>query len=125
MILGVGTDLLARQRIRASWERFGERFAERILADGELARLRASSRPENVLAKCFAAKEAVSKALGTGIGQGVSWRHIVLTREPSGQPGIQLTEAALARLRVLGGSRVLISLSDEGDYVLAFAVVAS
>ena len=125
MIAGIGTDLVSRRRIFNSWERFGERFVGRILTAAELERFRGSHCPENLLAKCFAAKEAVAKALGTGIAQGVSWQHIELGREACGQPTICLAGAALVRLQALGASRVLISLSDEGDYVLAFAVLAS
>jgi holo-[acyl-carrier protein] synthase len=125
VIVGIGTDLLSRQRIADSWERFGDRFASRILTESERLRMNAGARPADVLAKCFAAKEAVAKALGTGMSEGVSWQHIELLRAPSGQPSIRLHEAALARLDALGGHHVHISLSDEQDYVLAFAVLAS
>ena len=125
MILGVGTDLVCQDRIGRSWERFGERFAHRILTSSEWQRMQTSRRPVNVLAKCFAAKEAVAKALGTGLGQGVGWRQIELQRTSSGQPLVVLNGEALQRLRALGASRVLVSLSDERNYVLAFAVLAS
>ena len=125
MILGIGTDLVSQRRIRDSWQRFGERFVQRILTDDERARFLASQCPERVLAKCFAAKEAVSKALGTGIAQGISWQHIELCRGAVGQPLIRLSAAALDLMQVRGGREVLISLSDEDDYVLAFAVLAS
>ncbi len=125
MIQGVGTDLVCQDRIARSLEQFGERFAQRILTSSELQRMQASRRPVNVLAKCFAAKEAVAKALGTGMAQGVGWQQIELQRADSGQPRIVLRGEALQRLQVLGASSVLISLSDERNYVLAFAVLAS
>src|SRR5690606_33835512 len=125
MIQGVGTDLVCQDRIERSLERFGERFAQRILTAAEYQRMQASRRPVNVLAKCFAAKEAVAKALGTGLGQGVGWHQIELQRAASGQPLISLSGEALQRLQALGASKVLISLSDERNYVLAFAVLAS
>lgn len=125
MIQGIGTDLVYVPRILASWQRHGDRFARRILTPAEQQRWQESKRPEYLLAKCFAAKEAVSKALGTGISQGISWQHIELGREPGGRPVVRLTEAALQRQQALGAREVLVSLSDEGDYVLAFAVLAS
>lgn len=125
MIQGIGTDLVFVPRILASWTRHGDRFVQRILTEAEQQRWRESKRPEYMLAKCFAAKEAVSKALGTGISQGISWQHIELGREPSGKPLIRLREAALNRLQALDAQDVLISLSDEKDYVLAFAVLTS
>ncbi|HJO96553.1 MAG TPA: holo-ACP synthase, partial [Rhodospirillales bacterium] len=86
MIIGIGTDLLDIRRVNAVLERFGERFTQRIYTDIECARARRRPNPAAVYAKCYAAKEACSKALGTGLRQGVFWRDMGVENLPSGQP---------------------------------------
>ena len=98
MILGIGNDIIDIRRIEQSLERFGDRFVQRLFTDTEQKRserrkLRAAS-----YAKRFAAKEACSKALGTGLRQGVFWRDMGVTNLPSGKPTMKLTNGALARL---------------------------
>lgn len=122
-ILGVGTDILNIDRVARVIQRSGPRLGERILSPAE--RKRVDVLDPRAVAKAFAAKEAVSKALGTGFRGGISWQHIQLTRDSLGRPMVELTAAAASRLTQLGGAEVLLSLSDEASMVLAFAVVSA
>lgn len=123
MVKGVGTDLVEVARIKRSLDDRGEALAERILTEQELEDFRDSNRKPDFLAKRFAIKEAVSKALGTGIAQGVTWQDIELSHGESGQPLVELTGKAQIRLKELGGEGVYVSLSDEAGLVSAFAVL--
>lgn len=123
MIIGIGTDIVHTSRISASLERLGERFAKRILTSAELQQWRQHARPDNFLAKRFAIKEAAAKALGTGLGQGVSWQHISLDHNELGAPQLRMTDTALERAQQLGVNRSLVTLSDEVDTVVAFVVL--
>ena len=124
-VIGVGNDLVRISRIEGVFARRGQRFARRIMPDDEYARFLAAKRPEIFLAKSFAVKEAVAKALGTGISQGVSFDSIELYKRESGQPAVRLFGAARVRLEGIGGQVVHVSLSDEADWVSAFAVVSA
>ena len=75
------------------------------------------------LAKRFAAKEAIAKALGTGIGRGISFQYMVISNNAEGTPLVELQESAAERLKKLGGSKVLLSLSDEKNYALAYVAI--
>src|SRR4028119_755474 len=101
MILGIGSDLCDIRRIQRSLDRFGDRFTNRIFTDGERARSdrRAARAPS--YARRFAAKEACSKALGTGMRAGVFWRDMEVVNLPSGRPTMRLSGGALERLRAL------------------------
>tara|TARA_R110001583_G_scaffold58923_12_gene175349 strand:+ start:2107 stop:2484 length:378 start_codon:yes stop_codon:yes gene_type:complete len=123
MILGIGTDIVHVSRIKASYDRLGRRFAARILTPEELEQWANQSRPEVFLAKRFAVKEAASKALGTGIGQGVSWQHISMSHDRLGAPLLLLTGQAALRAQQLGMNHSHLSLSDEVDMVVAFVVI--
>lgn len=123
-MIAVGTDILKIERIDETVERLGDRFVQRILTPEEREEYAASPRPGNLLAKRFAAKEAVAKALGTGIGRGVSWQDIRIDHDANGAPTVQLSGGALDRAGELGGTRVALSLADETDCVVAFAVLA-
>ena len=123
MIVGIGTDLCDVGRVSAVLERFGERFARRILVPRELERFRNHTRPANYLAKRFAAKEALSKALGTGIRAPVNWHNIEIRNAPSGRPFIE-PSAQLRRLFEARGIRVAhLSLTDERAMACAFVVL--
>lgn len=122
-IIGVGTDLVDISRISSSLDKYGDRFARRILSDLEYSHFRAASRPDVYLAKCFALKEAVSKALGTGIGGGVSWHSIECDRHDNGQPFVRLSHGAAAHIQTRSASNVHVSLTDEAGFVSAFAVL--
>lgn len=121
MIMGVGTDILQIARIEQSLQRT-PKLAERILTSDELKFFAEDSRPALFLAKRFAAKEAVSKALGTGIGRGVSWHHIQIDKDEYGRPLVTLVEGAEARATSLGITNLQLSYSDEREYIVAFAV---
>jgi holo-[acyl-carrier protein] synthase len=123
-VIAVGTDILQINRIGEVEQRLGERFMRRILTPSEQHEYRASALPERLLAKRFCAKEAVAKALGTGIGRGVSWQDIEITHDDYGAPRVRLSGGAADRLQHLGGQHLAISLADEHDYVVAFAVLA-
>lgn len=125
MIIGIGTDLVLLSRIEAVMERQGERFAQRILTPAELQRFRSHAQPARYLAKRYAAKEAILKALGTGLAKGMSWQHMQIDNDAQGAPFVTLSGVALQRLQQGGGGRMLLSLSDEREQALAFALWTS
>ncbi len=125
MILGIGSDIIDIRRIARTLDRFGDRFTERIFTERERAKcdrraLRAAS-----YAKRFAAKEACSKALGTGFRSGVYWRDLGVVNLPSGQPTMELTGGARTRLDRLTppGMRASVHLTITDDDPQAMAVV--
>ncbi|MFN3580105.1 MAG: holo-ACP synthase [Pseudomonas sp.] len=122
MIHGIGTDMVLVSRIEAVVARQGERFARRILTEAEWQRYAAHGQPIRYLAKRYAAKEAILKALGTGLAQGMSWQHIQIDSDELGAPQVRLSGAAKQRLDRGGGGRMLLSLSDEREQALAFAL---
>tara|TARA_R110000823_G_scaffold130015_16_gene258055 strand:+ start:2620 stop:2994 length:375 start_codon:yes stop_codon:yes gene_type:complete len=124
-VISVGTDILRVSRIEEVVARQGERFVRRILTQSEQAEYASSKQAIRLLAKRFAAKEAVAKALGTGIGRSVSWQDICVEHDPSGAPKVVLSGGARAVALARGGSRVELSLADELEYVVAFAVLAA
>ncbi len=123
-MIAIGTDILEIKRIDEVLSRLGERFVRRILTEQEQAEYRDSGQPARLLAKRFAAKEAIAKALGTGIGRGVSWQDMQIEHNDSGAPLVRLSGGALEVVQRRGGSRVELSLADEQDYVVAFAVLS-
>lgn len=122
-MIALGTDILRVDRIEGVVARLGDRFVRRILTAAERSQYSDSAAPNRLLAKRFAAKEAVAKALGTGIGRGVSWQDIHIEHNEFGAPLVRLTGGAQEVAGNLGASRVLLSLSDEADYVVAFAAL--
>ncbi len=125
MVISVGTDIVHTARVESVSGRLGERFVRRILTENERREYRESALPDRLLAKRFAAKEAVAKALGTGIGRGVSWQDIEIGHDAMGAPLVRLSGGALRVARDRGGERVVLSLADESDYVVAFAVLTA
>jgi holo-[acyl-carrier protein] synthase len=121
MIYGVGSDVVEIPRIQAALARFGERFARRILCEPELRRFRAHRLPANYLAKRFAAKEAFTKALGTGIRAPANWHGVWVVNLPSGKPSLEFTDPLRALLERRGVTGAHITLSDERE--MAFATV--
>jgi holo-[acyl-carrier protein] synthase len=113
----LGIDIIKVERIRASIERFGARFANRVLTANEQRYVR--MRPETFAGR-WAAKEAVSKVLGLGV-RGIGWRDIEVERLPTGQPAIRLHGRAAARAEQLGMDRVAVSITHESDYAVAVA----
>lgn len=125
MIHGIGTDLLDATRIRNGLARFGAPYAERILAPAEHAAYAANARPAQFLAKCFAAKEALAKALGTGLREPVTLHNIAVLRDALGKPHFDLAPALAAWMAARRIDAQHLSLSDEGEFILAFVVVES
>ena len=122
MIVGVGIDLIEVARVQSVAERFGDRFLHRILRPDELAYCRDFARPSPHVAARFAAKEAVSKAFGTGIGAALGWQDIEVARRDSGQPFLVLHGAGLELLASRGGGTIHLSLSHTEHYATAVAV---
>ena len=127
MIYGIGTDICDIRRIRGSLARHGDRFAEKVLAPGELAtwRTRSARWPERgvrYLATRFSAKEAFSKAIGLGMRMPMTWRACEVAKLPSGQPVIVL-HGALKDWFEARGLQAHLSVTDESDYAASFCVV--
>jgi holo-[acyl-carrier protein] synthase len=125
MILGVGVDIIEVERIKASYKRFGERFVNRILLPDEIAYCLAYKNPAPFLAARFAAKEAASKAFGTGIGAQLGWLDMEVKRKASGEPFLILHGAGRKLLKKRRARAVLISLSHTQTYATAVAVLES
>lgn len=127
MILGVGTDLANIERIAATLDRFGDRFRNRVFTDVERARAGRRSDEAATLAKRWAAKEACSKALGTGLRMGISWRDMAVSNLRTGQPVMHLTGWAAERLSAMtpAGHRAIVhvSLTDDHPWAQAFVVI--
>ena len=130
MILGIGTDIIDIRRIERVLARHGERFLRRVFTEEE--RAYAESRPRlhaAILAKRFAAKEACAKALGTGLGQGVAWRDIGVSRQKYGLPSLVLKGRAAAHLQRLTPEglhpQIHVSLTDDHPQALAFVVISA
>lgn len=123
MIIGIGTDLVEIGRIQTALERFGDRFAQKVLVPREYQRFAAHRKPAAYLAKRFAAKEALSKALGTGIRDPVSWHNIGVVNHASGQPYFELSAALAQFIRERGIRTVHVSLTDERGMAAAFVVL--
>ncbi|HEX6319510.1 MAG TPA: holo-ACP synthase [Burkholderiales bacterium] len=123
MIYGVGTDVVEIGRIGQALERFGERFARRILCGPELTRFQSHRQPAAYLAKRFAAKEAFTKALGTGIHAPANWHGVWVKNLPSGKPVLQFSDELaklLERRRIVGSH---LSLTDERGVAMATVIL--
>jgi holo-[acyl-carrier protein] synthase len=133
MIIGIGSDLIDIRRVAKVIERHGDRFLDRIFTVTERARAGRRAGNEKMLvatyAKRFAAKEACSKALGTGIRHGVWWRDMGVVNLPGGRPTLQLTGGAAARLEQLTPpgfeSRIDLSITDDWPLAQAFVVISA
>jgi holo-[acyl-carrier protein] synthase len=128
MIVGIGSDICRIDRIEQTLTRFGSRFENRCFTPIEQAR--ANQRPSqksDTYAKRFAAKEACSKALGTGMRAGVAWRDMGVVNMPTGRPTLSLTGGALKRLEELVPpgfkADIHLSLTDDHPYAMAFVVI--
>jgi len=123
-IVGIGTDLLDVSRIEQAYQRHGERLVKRFLTPAEQQVWQQRHQSINYLAKRYAAKEALAKALGTGIAKGVGFQQLEVLNDRQGAPRVNLYQAALLRMQQLGGRQAFISLSDEGPWIQAFAVIS-
>lgn len=127
MILGIGTDLANIDRIQGTLDRFGDRFRNRVFTETELAKAARRKDEAGTLAKRWAAKEACSKALGTGLAMGISWRDMAVSNLRSGQPVMELTGWAADRLAQMTPSgheaTVHVTLTDDHPWAQAFVVI--
>ena len=125
MILGIGTDLVEVARIRRAFERHGDRFVARILKEGEIAYCLKHRDPAPFLAARFAAKEAISKAFGTGMGGALAWHDMEVVRLPSGQPTVVLHGGGETLLKQRGGRIVHLTLTHTDSHASATAILES
>jgi holo-[acyl-carrier protein] synthase len=123
VIYGVGTDLIEIPRIEAALRRFGARFAQRILCPPELRRFEGHRQPAAYLAKRFAAKEAFTKALGTGIHAPANWHGVWVVNLRSGKPALEFTPALRALMDARGVGHAHLSLTDERTLASATVVL--
>ena len=133
MIIGIGSDLIDITRVAKVIERHGDRFLDRIFTEAERARAQRRAKSERMVvatyAKRFAAKEACSKALGTGIRQGVWWRDMGVVNLPGGKPSMKLTGGALVRLQALippcHDAQIDLSITDDWPLAQAFVIISA
>ena len=133
MIIGIGNDIIDIRRVAKVIERHGDRFLDRIFTDAERAKANRRAANEKMVvatyAKRFAAKEACSKALGTGIRRGVWWRDMGVINLPGGRPSMLLTGGALARLQALTPdgheSRIDLTITDDWPIAQAFVIISA
>lgn len=127
MIVGIGADLTDIRRVARTLERWGDRFVQRCFTEVEQARSDRRRQRAASYAKRWAAKEACSKALGTGLRMGVNWREMGVVNLASGQPTMQLTGGAAERLRTLipdgMQARIHVTITDDDPYAQAFVVI--
>ena len=123
MIIGIGVDIAETARVQKLAARFGERFVRRILTDDEFAEFEKRRRPDSYLASRFAAKEAVAKALGTGIGERFGFHSVQIDHDDRGRPILNFREHAAELLAELDIGNAMISLSDERNYAVAMVVL--
>ena len=122
-VIGIGVDLIECARIQRSIDRFGDRFLHRVFTDGEIAYSLSMKFPARHLAARFAAKEAVSKAFGTGIGKAMGWRNIDIRRRPSGEPFLVFSGPAQELAAKRGVTSALITLSHTEHHAMASVVL--
>ena len=129
MILGIGSDMIDIRRIEQAMERFGDRFLERIFTDAERRKCDRRANRSASYARRFAAKEACSKALGTGFRRGVFWRDLGVVNLASGQPSMRLTGGALRRLEEITPqgmtARLDVTLTDEPPLAQAVVIITA
>ncbi len=122
-VLGIGVDLVECARIERSIERFGEKFLHRVFTDGEVAYSMSMKFPARHLAARFAAKEAVSKAFGTGIGKAMGWRNIDVQKKPSGEPFLVFSGPAQELARQRAVTAAFVTLSHTEHHAIACIVL--
>lgn len=129
MIIGLGSDIVDVRRIANVIERHGDRFLDRIFTSTERARAESRANAVETYAKRFAAKEACSKALGTGLRRGVFWRDMGVVNVAGGRPTMKLTGGALSRLQAITPpgceARIDVSLTDEGPTAQAIVIISA
>ncbi len=125
MVVSIGTDIVEIERVKKVLLRFGGRFVQRILTQGEISEWHRRGCAEGFLARRFAAKEAISKALKTGISESINFQDISIKNDQKGAPFVVLSDKAGSLLESFGATRVLLSISDERSYAIAYAMIVS
>ena len=125
MIIGIGTDIIDTKRINNIINKYGEKFKRRCFSNNEILRSENRVKTENSYAKKYAAKEACSKALGTGLARGIFWKDIEVFNNDFGKPFIKLHNNAIKRINELTKKnyKIEVSLSDEKDYAIANVII--
>ncbi|WP_104401368.1 holo-ACP synthase [Vibrio penaeicida] len=121
-LVGLGTDIAEIDRFEKSLSKLGEAFAKRILTEPELVTFHATKQQSRFLAKRFAAKEAASKALGTGIAKGVTFHDFIVSNDANGKPVLSLHNQALVYATSAGVTHIHLSISDERHYAVATVI---
>ncbi|WP_298768445.1 holo-ACP synthase [uncultured Shewanella sp.] len=124
-IVGLGTDVVEIERIHKLVLSSPLKLAKRVLTSSELEQFQSVNQPSRYLAKRFAAKEAAAKALGTGIGRGVSFQHIEIKNDDYGAPHISFSQGAADRLAWLKGTSAHVTIADELHYAVATVIIES
>jgi len=122
-VIGIGVDLVECARIQHSLDRFGDRFLHRVFTDGEIKYSMSMKFPARHLAARFAAKEAVSKAFGTGIGKAMGWRDLDVRKKPSGEPYLVFAGEAEQLAKTRGVTSALVTLSHTDNHAMAMVVL--
>ena len=125
MIYGIGTDIVRVARMRRNIQKYGDKFAERILTPHELDEYHQENRKEHFLAKRFAAKEAAAKAMGIGFSNGLMLCHIGVTHDAAGKPQLEFIGYAAEFTAQQGISSTFVSLADEEDHAVAFVTLVT
>lgn len=125
MIIGIGTDIVCVSRIERNLEKYGDKFAERILTANELVEFRLNKRPAGFLAKRFAAKEATAKAMGCGFRDGLLLSHIGVGHDDLGKPLLEYSGKAVDLCETLNIGKSHLSISDEDKYAIAFVTLVA
>lgn len=125
MVAGIGVDIVEINRFQRMVDRFGDRIPQRLLTAREFAQYQQRNKSLSFLATRFAAKEAASKALGTGIAQGIGFHAIEVVNNESGKPDLQFHDAGLELVKQRRIQRCLLTLSDEKHYAVAMVVLES
>lgn len=123
MIISIGTDIVDVNRIQANLEKLGQRFAQKILSSNEYEEFLTTNKPAHFIAKRFAVKEALLKALGTGFRDGLGFDDIEVVHDEYGKPGLKCYHGVKNLLETLKVSRTHLTIADERDYAVAFVVL--
>ena len=125
MIIGIGTDIIDTRRIKNIINRYGEKFKKRCFSNNEIIRSENRFNTTNSYAKRYAAKEACSKALGTGLAKGIFWKDVEVVNDKYGKPFIKLHNNALKRINKITKNdyNIEVSLSDEKNYAIANVII--
>lgn len=125
MIFGIGTDIVCVQRMQDNLDKYGDKFCQRILTASEFEDFQRCTSPAHFLAKRFAAKEAVAKAMGTGFRDGIALAQIGVIHDEFGKPGLEFSDAAKAFIEEQSINEWHISLADEKDHAVAFVTLVN